>query len=93
MKLVYVVYSSYRNVFLNPLRLFMFTLLYLNRYVDLYLAMLIENINELAFDNVTPEDPDFSSIQGDDSKRVFVLYDHFYFVPAVVFVFDGVFLK
>lgn len=30
--------------------------------------MFIENITELAFDDVTPEDPDFPSIQGDDIK-------------------------
>ncbi|XP_047333776.1 uncharacterized protein LOC124937541 isoform X2 [Impatiens glandulifera] len=29
-----------------------------------YPAMYIENVTELAFDDVTPEDPDFSSIQG-----------------------------
>lgn len=31
-----------------------------------YPAMYIGNITELAFDDVTPEDPDFSSIQGDN---------------------------
>ncbi|KAK8530767.1 hypothetical protein V6N13_030712 [Hibiscus sabdariffa] len=29
-----------------------------------YPAMYIENVTELAFDDITPEDPDFSSIQG-----------------------------
>ncbi|GFP84805.1 hypothetical protein PHJA_000624300 [Phtheirospermum japonicum] len=29
-----------------------------------YPAMYIENVSELAFDDITPEDPDFSSIQG-----------------------------
>lgn len=29
-----------------------------------YPAMYIENITELAFDDITPEDPDFPSIQG-----------------------------
>lgn len=26
--------------------------------------MYIENVTELAFDDITPEDPDFASIQG-----------------------------
>ncbi|KAK4280339.1 hypothetical protein QN277_011974 [Acacia crassicarpa] len=30
----------------------------------IYPAMYIENVTELAFDDITPEDPDFSSIQG-----------------------------
>lgn len=30
-----------------------------------YPAMYIENVTELAFDDITPEDPDFSSIQGE----------------------------
>lgn len=29
-----------------------------------YPAMYIANITELAFDDITPEDPDFPSIQG-----------------------------
>jgi hypothetical protein len=29
-----------------------------------YPAMYIENFTELAFDDITPDDPDFSSIQG-----------------------------
>lgn len=28
--------------------------------------MYIENVSELAFDDITPEDPDFQSIQGED---------------------------
>ena len=31
----------------------------------MYPAMYIENVTELAFDDITPEDPDFSSIQGE----------------------------
>lgn len=31
----------------------------------MYPAMYIENVTELAFDDITPEDPDFPSIQGD----------------------------
>ena len=39
-----------------------------NTASKVYPAMFIENITELAFDDVTPEDPDFPSIQGDDIK-------------------------
>ncbi|XVF50840.1 hypothetical protein PTKIN_Ptkin04bG0136200 [Pterospermum kingtungense] len=35
-----------------------------NTVSKVYPAMYIENVTELAFDDVTPEDPDFSSIQG-----------------------------
>ncbi|KAI3724019.1 hypothetical protein L2E82_35783 [Cichorium intybus] len=35
-----------------------------NTLSKVYLAMYIENVTELAFDDITPEDPDFSSIQG-----------------------------
>ncbi|XP_057952870.1 uncharacterized protein LOC131146976 [Malania oleifera] len=35
-----------------------------NAVSKVYPAMYIENVTELAFDDVTPEDPDFSSIQG-----------------------------
>ncbi|XP_023636812.1 uncharacterized protein LOC17882543 isoform X2 [Capsella rubella] len=35
-----------------------------NTTSKVYPAMYIENVTELAFDDVTPEDPDFSSIQG-----------------------------
>ncbi|KAI4351720.1 hypothetical protein L6164_006047 [Bauhinia variegata] len=35
-----------------------------NTISKVYPAMYIENVTELAFDDVTPEDPDFSSIQG-----------------------------
>ncbi|XP_017242958.1 uncharacterized protein LOC108215118 isoform X2 [Daucus carota subsp. sativus] len=35
-----------------------------NTASKVYPAMFIENITELAFDDVTPEDPDFPSIQG-----------------------------
>ncbi|GLT31187.1 hypothetical protein SLA2020_059390 [Shorea laevis] len=35
-----------------------------NTVSKVYPAMYIENITELAFDDITPEDPDFSSIQG-----------------------------
>lgn len=35
--------------------------------------MCIENFTELAFDDVTPEDPDFPAIQGENSKRSFLL--------------------
>lgn len=38
-----------------------------------YPAMYIENFTELAFDDVTPEDPDFPSIQGDDSNNTFLV--------------------
>ena len=30
----------------------------------MYPAMYIESVTELAFDDITPGDPDFSSIQG-----------------------------
>ncbi|KAG4128811.1 hypothetical protein ERO13_D09G042400v2 [Gossypium hirsutum] len=35
-----------------------------NSVSKVYPAMYIENVTELAFDDITPEDPDFSSIQG-----------------------------
>ncbi|KAM3682250.1 hypothetical protein ACB098_12G058900 [Castanea mollissima] len=35
-----------------------------NTTSKVYPAMYIENVSELAFDDITPEDPDFSSIQG-----------------------------
>ncbi|KAG7556271.1 hypothetical protein ISN44_As11g023230 [Arabidopsis suecica] len=35
-----------------------------NTTSKVYPAMYIENVTELAFDDITPEDPDFSSIQG-----------------------------
>ncbi|KAJ7969939.1 Chloroplast thylakoid membrane, putative isoform 1 [Quillaja saponaria] len=35
-----------------------------NTISKVYPAMYIENVTELAFDDITPEDPDFSSIQG-----------------------------
>ncbi|XP_076906553.1 uncharacterized protein LOC143562702 [Bidens hawaiensis] len=35
-----------------------------NTLSKVYPAMYIENVTELAFDDITPEDPDFSSIQG-----------------------------
>ncbi|KAJ9679453.1 hypothetical protein PVL29_021398 [Vitis rotundifolia] len=35
-----------------------------NTVSKVYPAMYIDNITELAFDDITPEDPDFSSIQG-----------------------------
>ncbi|XP_076899790.1 uncharacterized protein LOC143553762 [Bidens hawaiensis] len=35
-----------------------------NSLSKVYPAMYIENVTELAFDDITPEDPDFSSIQG-----------------------------
>ncbi|KAH9677776.1 GPI-anchored adhesin-like protein [Citrus sinensis] len=34
-----------------------------------YPAMYIENVTDLAFDDITPEDPDFSSIQGNPLSR------------------------
>lgn len=38
-----------------------------NTVSKVYPAMYIENVTELAFDDITPEDPDFSSIQGENS--------------------------
>ncbi|KAK6936834.1 hypothetical protein RJ641_033864 [Dillenia turbinata] len=35
-----------------------------NTFSKVYPAMYIENVTELAFDDITPEDPDFSYIQG-----------------------------
>ncbi|PWZ46499.1 F-box/LRR-repeat protein 3 [Zea mays] len=35
-----------------------------NTFSKVYLAMCIDNVTELAFDDVTPEDPDFPFIQG-----------------------------
>jgi hypothetical protein len=37
-----------------------------------YPAMYIENFTELAFDDITPDDPDFSSIQGQTSFLIFI---------------------
>lgn len=57
--------SSFENILFHiPCR---------NTVSKVYPAMCIENFTELAFDDVTPEDPDFPSIQGDDSKRSFLL--------------------
>ena len=36
----------------------------------IYPAMYIENVTELAFDDVTPEDPDFPCIQGMDLNNL-----------------------
>ena len=36
-----------------------------NTISKVYPAMYIENVTELAFDDVTPEDPDYSCIQGE----------------------------
>lgn len=41
-----------------------FLLFFRNTISKVYPAMYIENVTELAFDDITPEDPDFSSIQG-----------------------------
>ena len=35
-----------------------------NTISKVYPAMYIDNVTELAFDDITPEDPDFPSIQG-----------------------------
>jgi len=40
-----------------------------NTISKVFPAMYIENVTELAFDDITPEDPDFSSIQG--QSRIF----------------------
>lgn len=32
--------------------------------------MYIENVTELAFDDITPEDPDFASIQGEKMRGI-----------------------
>lgn len=37
----------------------------------MYPAMYIDNVTELAFDDVTPEDPDFPFIQGEACKYFF----------------------
>lgn len=42
-----------------------------NTVSKVYPAMCIENFTELAFDDVTPEDPDFPAIQGENSKISF----------------------
>lgn len=39
----------------------------------MYRAMYIENVTELAFDDITPEDPDFPFIQGDPWNLLFLL--------------------
>lgn len=39
----------------------------------MYPAMYIENVTELAFDDVTPEDPDFPFIQGESVSKSSVL--------------------
>lgn len=36
-----------------------------NTASKVYPAMYIENVTELAFDDITPEDPDFACIQGE----------------------------
>lgn len=37
-----------------------------NTISKVYPAMYIENVSELAFDDITPDDPDFASIQGEN---------------------------
>jgi hypothetical protein len=32
--------------------------------------MYIESVSELAFDDITPDDPDFASIQGENTCRI-----------------------
>jgi len=39
-----------------------------NTFSKVYPAMYIDNVTELAFDDVTPEDPDFPFIQGEACK-------------------------
>lgn len=43
-------------------------MIYLCRNIisKVYPAMYIENVTDLAFDDVTPKDPDFAAIQGGD---------------------------
>jgi len=48
-----------------------------------YPAMYIENVTELAFDDITPEDPDFSSIQG--QSRIF---ERRVLTPELVSMYD-----
>lgn len=45
--------------------------------------MYIENVTELAFDDITPEDPDFSSIQG--QSRIF---ERRVLTPELVSMYD-----
>lgn len=54
-----------------------------------YPAMYIENVTELAFDDITPEDPDFSSIQGESwcynlvfKQHSFLLEISFYYIMS-----------
>lgn len=45
----------------------------------MYPAMYIDNVTELAFDDVTPEDPDFPFIQGEaclEAKFMYGLVNH-----------------
>ena len=45
--------------------------------------MYIDNVTELAFDDITPEDPDFSSIQG--QSRIF---ECCILIPELVRMYD-----
>ena len=47
-----------------------FSIICRNTISKIYPAMYIENVTELAFDDITPEDPDFASIQGEKSKLI-----------------------
>lgn len=46
---------------------------YRNSASKVYRAMYIENVTELAFDDITPEDPDFPFIQGDPWNLLFFI--------------------
>ena len=64
----------------------------------IYPAMYIENVTELAFDDVSPEDPDFPSIQGE--KIIFLtpltvfsqLYKCFWVEPVSLVCFSTKFI-
>lgn len=49
-----------------------------------YPAMYIENVTQLAFNDITPQDPNFSSIQGEDKKfQKSKLYGFLYFYSSI----------
>lgn len=48
-----------------------------NTVSKVYPAMYIENVTELAFDDITPEDPDFPSIQGSNTIHTLLLKGSF----------------
>lgn len=57
--------SNYDCLFFYNCKMNDFSIPCRNSISKVYPAMYIENVSELAFDDITPNDPDFASIQGE----------------------------